>query len=182
LAKLAIAPIKSPKQDTSAAFQEQSMLASDQFKAELRQKDLDSETIVNALKVALTEAIELKITTRVNWSAEPGDGTPIVRPAHQMQTRINIVDGDIENEIGAAFLSEASYADLREFHLGQVRQGREIVGRNLESIQKLFGVLVGTLNQLSEARAIEGQTAISSLPAADPPSEFGNGSDLDQSF
>lgn len=132
------------------------MSASDEFKRALQQENLDGEVITDALKTALTEAIELKITT---WVV-PVDADLLAplepKPGYRMRTRINIVDGDIDNEIGTPFLNNGSYAELRALHLEQVQESREILQKNLDSIQRLFGILVNTLNQLSQSPALHG--------------------------
>ncbi|MEY2976951.1 MAG: hypothetical protein ACO3NK_04460 [Prochlorotrichaceae cyanobacterium] len=116
--------------------------ASDSFK-----QKLDTNQIGEALKMALGEAIELKITT---WVADANDPSAEggAKPGHRMQTRINIVDGDIENEVGSVFLSQGPYGELRDFHLEQVKQGRSIIRQNLESLQQLFGLLAGVVHRV----------------------------------
>ena len=107
------------------------MAASDDFKQKLK-----AGKIVEALSTALSEAIELEITT---WVATDSDREQ-PEPGSRMQTRINIVDGDITNEIGNQFLDTGPYSELRQFHLEQVQQSREIIQDNLKSLQKLFGI------------------------------------------
>ena len=107
------------------------MAASDDFKQKLK-----AGKIVEALSTALSEAIELEITT---WVATDSDREQ-PEPGSRMQTRINIVDGDITNEIGNQFLDTGPYNELRQFHLEQVQQSREIIQDNLKSLQKLFGI------------------------------------------
>ena len=113
------------------------MAASDKFKQQLK-----AGKIVEALSTALSEAIELEITTWVS-STDVDDRTSEEqpKPGSRMQTRINIVEGDITNEIGDRFLNSGPYSELREFHLEQVQQSREIINDNLKSLQKLFGML-----------------------------------------
>ncbi|MBD2002415.1 MULTISPECIES: hypothetical protein [Cyanophyceae] len=108
------------------------MAASDDFKQKLK-----AGKIVEALSTALSEAIELEITT---WVAKADSDREQPEPGSRMQTRINIVDGDITNEIGNQFLDTGPYSELRQFHLEQVQQSREIIQDNLKSLQKLFGI------------------------------------------
>jgi hypothetical protein len=133
---------------------------SEQFK-----QNLEGNDIAQALKVALSEAIELKITTWVSDANAIGEQTQ-ARPGNAMKTRINIVDGDIETEIGSNFLGDGPYSDLREFHLTQVQEGRTIIRQNLESLQQLFGILVGA-NQHFEAQPVD---AVAIPPSSLPPS------------
>jgi hypothetical protein len=128
--------------------------ASDQFKARLQSDKLDAKGIATALKTALSEAIELKITTWVvpadaNLPATDELTQPL--PGYRMKTSINIVDGDIKNEIGSLFLSNGPYAEMRQFHLDQVQKGQDIVQKNLENLQLLFTVLATTLPKLAQS-------------------------------
>ncbi len=111
------------------------MATSDDFKRNLKAGNLSQ-----ALRVALSNAIELEITT---WVV-PIDADPMEvqtpKPGYQMRTRINMVDGDIENEIGSRFLSNGPYAELQEFHLSQVKRGRDTIRKNLQSLEALFSV------------------------------------------
>src|SRR4028119_398996 len=114
------------------------MATSDDFKEKLK-----AGKIVDALTLALGEAVELEITTWVS-SAE----TDYPSADARMRTRINIVDGDIENEVGTQFIGNGPYTELRQFHMEQVLEGRKIIQHNLENIQQLFTVLTNTINKL----------------------------------
>jgi hypothetical protein len=80
-----------------------------------------------------------------------------------MRTRMNIVDGDIDNEVGNQFVGNGPYTELRQFHMQQVQEGRQIIQHNLENIQQLFTVLTSTLAQLPPAsrRRADGNSALS---------------------
>jgi hypothetical protein len=129
---------------------------------------LSSGNIGQALTIALSEVIELEITTWVSEDSatppsdeEDEDAQPL--PGKRMYTRINIVEGDIENEIGREFI-DGSYSKLREFHLQEVERGIGIIRQNLDNLQQLFGTLSHTmqeLNQLARSRA--------AAPPATPP-------------
>ncbi|MBF2089635.1 MAG: hypothetical protein IGR80_18510 [Synechococcales cyanobacterium K44_A2020_017] len=123
------------------------MAASDQFK-----EALAAGNIGKALTIALGEAVELDITTWVSETPPPGsenaDDYNRPRPGFRMHTRINIVDGDIENEIGREFL-DGPYAELRDFHLREVDKGMGIIRQNLDNLQQLFLTLSDTLQGLS---------------------------------
>jgi hypothetical protein len=112
------------------------MASSDDFKEQLK-----AGNITEALALALSKAVELKITTWVA-SAEDGVEAAEAKPGHRLHTRINMIEGDIENEIGEEFLGYGRYRELRQFHLDQVAEGNKIIQNNLKSLQKLFEVLV----------------------------------------
>lgn len=122
------------------------MATSDDFKAQLK-----AGKIVDALTLALGEAVELEITTWVSSSGS--DSKSLVEeeqpPAEcRMRTRINIIDGDISNEVGSEFIGNGPYTELQQFHKLQVQQGPQMIQQNLENLQQLFNVLTTTLTQL----------------------------------
>ena len=129
------------------------MATSDDFKEKLK-----AGKIVDALTLALGEAVELEITTWVS-SAE----TDYPSADARMRTRINIVDGDIDNEVGSQFIGNGPYTELRQFHLEQVQEGRHIIQQNLENLHQLFNVLTTTLSKLppSSRRIAEGNSVLS---------------------
>lgn len=138
------------------------MATSDDFKAQLK-----AGKIIDALTLALGEAVELEITTWVSSSKNSDEktGSEADKPAAdcRMRTRMNIVDGAIDNEVGSRFIGNGPYTELREFHMEQVQQGREIIQQNLENLQHLFTVLTSTLSQLPQAshRLGEGKSTLS---------------------
>jgi hypothetical protein len=128
--------------------------AIDEFKDKLR-----SGEIFEALTIAMSEAIELKVTTWISSAESPptsqdfyANGTlkEDLQPSKGscLSTRINLVDGEIENEIGSEFIGNEAYAELQKFHLEQVKEGREILLKNIESLQKIFVVMTNTMSQL----------------------------------
>jgi hypothetical protein len=138
------------------------MATSDDFKAQLK-----AGKIVDALTLALGEAVELEITTWVS-SSKNSDSTPATETEKptadcRMRTRMNIVDGAIDNEVGSRFIGNGPYTELRQFHMEQVQQGRDIIQQNLENLQQLFTVLTNTLSQLPQSahRPTEGSSALS---------------------
>lgn len=137
------------------------MTASDEFRRHLK-----DGRIAEALTLALGEAIELEITTWVST----GEGSPTSyssigqpSPGYRMKTRINIVDGDIDNEVGAQFISSGPYSELRDFHLQQVQEGQDIIKSNIESLQQMFVLMGRTLERLPNK--IKNRTANPALPS-----------------
>lgn len=120
------------------------MTTSDEFKEQLK-----AGKIVDALTLALAEAVELDITTWVSSANSTETDQP---PANcRMRTRINIVEGAIDNEVGSQFIGNGPYTELRQFHMEQVQEGRQIIQHNLENLQQLFTVLTRTLSQLPQS-------------------------------
>lgn len=104
----------------------------------------------DALAIAMSESIELNITTSVASSKE---GFGETKPGYRMRTRINLVDGEVDNEIGREFVTNPAYAELQKLHLEQVKQGREILLNNLASLQSMFATLNNTQSSVTEISA-----------------------------
>jgi len=112
------------------------MASSDDFREQLKAGNL-----TEALTLALSKAVELKITTWVP-SAEDAVETTETKPGHRLRTRINVIEGRVENEIGDQFIGNGRYRELRQFHFEQTSQSNKIIQNNLKSLQKLFEVLI----------------------------------------
>jgi len=137
---------------------------------------LRSGKIADAMTLALSEMIELKIRTRV--VPADADGADRDRPGYQMQTRINIVDGDIDNEVGSLFLKDGPYSELRSLHSQQVVQAQEIIRTNIESIQTLLGVLIQGVSQTSAQSASRGFSEPTPIVSDETPENTGMGMGL----
>ncbi|WP_226889348.1 hypothetical protein [Nostoc sp. MG11] len=129
----------------------QASKASLKFKEKINdKKGFNVEDAIDAIKIAIVDVIELEITT---WVPEPSnqlDNEPqneqeIAKPGNRMYTVINLIDGTITNEVGNQFIGTGPYAELREFHLSQVKESREIIKKNIESVQKLYEILIEVL-------------------------------------
>ncbi|MBD2578736.1 hypothetical protein [Oscillatoria sp. FACHB-1406] len=92
-----------------------------------------------ALLLAMSEALELKITTWVAPTNSPHDA--IAPPGERLRTKINLIEGKIEHEVGDRFIGYAPYRELRDYHQAQVARSPELIRNNLQSLQKLFEVL-----------------------------------------
>lgn len=115
------------------------------FQDDIKNKLLTSSSVLDAMKKAVTEIVELEITT---WVSEPSDLITLSakdsekpKPGNRMYSKINIIEGDITNEVGSQFIANGPYNELRQFHLDQVKESREIIQKNIESLQKLFYIL-----------------------------------------
>ncbi len=116
------------------------------FKDKINHLNLDE--IIETIKLSIEKVVELEITTCVTEiSGQPGDDlekSPELtnKSSSQMYTRINLIDGEIENIIGSEFIGNGVYAELREFHLNQVKESSQIIKNNIESLQKLYNIFV----------------------------------------
>ena len=163
------------------------MAASESFKQALQAGD-----ITKALKLALSEAIELKITTWVASDTGPDLGardSEGAQPGHRMQTRINIVDGDIDNEVGSLFLQQGPYSELQGFHQQQARDGRAIIHQNLTNVQQVISLWAKAIHRdmagfaPEESVSVDEGDRIVEIPEDDistiPVSRPAGGDDLD---
>jgi len=103
------------------------------------------DDVIDAIQTAIVEVVELEITTWVPESStqiEEIQGQQIAQPGNRMHTIINLIDGDINNEVGSQFVGSGPYTELREFHLSQIKESREIMQKNIESLQKLYGFFI----------------------------------------
>lgn len=118
------------------------MTAMEEFRARVMAGE-----IAEALSLAMSEAIELKVTT---WVASSDRSTSLSesQPGYRWRTRIDLVNGEVENEIGSEFINNPAYRELQRLHLEQVQQGRKILIANLETLQAMFAIFNDTLNAI----------------------------------
>jgi predicted GTPase len=106
-------------------------------------EQLQQGRLADALTVALTNAIELEITT---WLAIADAPEP--KLGECLHTKINIVDGEIDNQIGSQCLNGGSYKEIKDFHQEQVQYSSQMIQYNLETLQQLLITIAGTYNQV----------------------------------
>lgn len=140
------------------------MASSDDFREQLK-----TGNITEALATALSKAVELKVTTWVASESDEIEATE-AKPGHRLRTRLNMIEGKLENEIGDQFIANGRYRELRQFHLDQVAQGNKIIQNNLKSLQKLFEVLAAIRYQAATPSVIEPDSSAIDTPFL-PPSE-----------
>ncbi|MDJ1178815.1 hypothetical protein PJF56_08070 [Roseofilum sp. BLCC_M91] len=134
------------------------MAASDDFKAALK-----AGNIKDALQIALSEAVELDIKT---WVADgvryerpanshPTDSATQATSGYQMRTRINIIEGKIDTEVGSHFVGNGPYTELKDFHLSQIDESRDILEQNLDNLEQLFAILAASMKKISSVQAAQ---------------------------
>jgi hypothetical protein len=134
------------------------MAAIDNFKNALRAGNFEE-----AFVGLLSKAVEFSITTWV--VSDSGDSTESeasnpAKPGNSLRTRINLLEGEINNEIDRNCLENGLSQELQQFHLEQVAKGNEIIEKNLESVEKLIQLLATFKQQKSELE----DTKLESLP------------------
>jgi len=128
--------------------------------------------LAEALSLALSEVVQLQITTTVVQSPDLIDPDNL-DDDRTLKTQINMVDGQITSQVGQGFTG--AYKPLRQFHLEQVKEGSKTIQSNLKSLQKLFRLLAAMRqhnlisNQFQSELAQAEQTFLA--PAPPPPEE-----------
>ncbi|MFN9837910.1 MAG: hypothetical protein ACK56L_17750 [Pseudanabaena sp.] len=115
--------------------------ASVRFQSKLK----ETKNFGDALVEIFSDLVQLEIVT---WVAHEGDTTH--RAGNRLRTTINLIDGDIENELGADFLQGSPYAELRGFHEIQVEKGAETIANNLKTLVDIGQKVTGLLNGESD--------------------------------
>ena len=110
------------------------MGASEEFKEAIKKGKL-----AEALMLAMSQAVELKITT---WVATP-ETEATGKKGKRLKTKFNLIEG-IENEIGEELIGK--YQELQKLHFSQVAAGSETIKNNLESLEKML-ILMGNIQQ-----------------------------------
>jgi hypothetical protein len=144
------------------------MAASDDFR-----KQLKAGNLKEALALALSKAVELKITTWVASGSDDLEETN-AKPGHRLRTHIKSIEGKIENEIGDQFIGNGPYRELQQFHTEQVAESNKIIQSNLQSLQKLFETLINLRSQAATPPAVEPESLDDEsqlLPPAEPGTE-----------
>ena len=108
------------------------MASSKEFKQAIREGRLH-----DAFVIAMSNAPELHITT---WVASADSET---KPLEEecLRTHVNLVEGEIVNEIGEELIGDNLYGTLQQFHLQQLTQGHQTISQNLQSLQQMFRLL-----------------------------------------
>jgi hypothetical protein len=99
-----------------------------------------------ALLLALEQAMEIEVTT---WVASGQEVE--AAPGQRLRSRLNLIAGELEHEIGEEFLDNPAYQQLQQFHLDQVQASRQTMVQNVETLQQLFTVLTRLLPSASKA-------------------------------
>ncbi|MGL5834178.1 MAG: hypothetical protein ACRC1Z_13230 [Waterburya sp.] len=111
------------------------MTSSEDFKQAIR-----SGNISEAFLVAMSNAPELNITTKIvtaeGQKIDGHDG----QMDNYLHTHINLIEGKVENEIGEKLTGDR-YSEIKQFHIQQVTQGHQTIQHNLISLQKMFQLM-----------------------------------------
>ncbi|WP_055074804.1 hypothetical protein [Pseudanabaena sp. 'Roaring Creek'] len=141
---------------TSSTSVTATVTASVRFQDKLK----ESKNFGDALVEIFSDLVELEIVT---WVAHEGDTTH--KEGNRLKTTINLIDGDIENEIGADFLQGSPYAELRSFHETQVAKGAETIANNLKTLVDIGEKVTEMLQGNKEEKPSDINAGVTRLPS-----------------
>ncbi len=132
---------------------------------------LKAENLTEALVIALSKATELKITTSMVSANDYYGKNPQLHPEDCLETKINLLKGEIENKIGENILKSEFSQNLQKLHLEEALEGNKLIQNNLETLEKLFRILA---NLKQEQLSIQNLEVVSfhlgnQLPPPPPP-------------
>lgn len=93
---------------------------------------INSGNIKEAMAIALCQAAELTVTTTITPTSELES-----QDSPYLSTTINLIEGEITNEIAEELLQNQNYSALYQFHLQQIQQGQKIIFHSLQSLQAI---------------------------------------------
>ncbi len=142
------------------------MTPNDNFKNALK-----AGKLADALVIALSKATELKITTSIVSANDYYGKNSQIHPEDCLETKINLLKGEINNKIGENLLKNQNYETLQKLHLEEAIQGNQIIQNNLETLQELFEILAQLKQQKLEIThpEIVSLHLGNQLPPAPPP-------------
>lgn len=113
------------------------MKPSEQFKQAIREGKIQE-----AFAIAMGNAPQLQIKTWIaDAQAEPNPETSQPQNSSCLRTHVNLVEGEILNEIGQSTIDDELYPTLQQFHLDRVSNSHQTVSENLQSLQQMFRLL-----------------------------------------
>ncbi len=102
------------------------MSSIEEVKNKIKQGQLDE-----AMAMAMIEAMKLEIVTTSSNPDNPSS----------CRTLINILENEIENELGDS--------SLEKFHFAEVEQAHSKILQNVQSLQKMFALLQDNVDKVS---------------------------------
>jgi hypothetical protein len=108
------------------------MISSAEFQQKLR-----SGQIYEALALVVQETIELEITTHMSEDADEDPATD----GEYLRTKINLLTGEIHNEVAQHIVTNPHFAKLQRLHIDQIVASQLGVRSYLEQIQAILAIL-----------------------------------------
>lgn len=124
------------------------MASSDEFRKALR-----AGKLTDAFVLAISKAHQLNITTSIaspEQNSSPSATSSAAGTRSRLRTRLDLVEGKIDNEIDEQFLDNPLYQRVQQFHRQQVNRGHHTIAQNLETLQQMFRLLITLQKQQIE--------------------------------
>ena len=103
------------------------------------------DDFLDDLKKAVVNAKTLEITTAVGpiaWDAAKQDYVAVADPTIKaMKTKIDLFEGDMVTQMDPEFATGALQG-LRDYHMKTQADGKDIIKKNVEALEALFGLMV----------------------------------------
>ncbi|RMF23767.1 MAG: hypothetical protein D6756_08155 [Cyanobacteria bacterium J083] len=109
------------------------MAVSEQFKQALKAGKLQE-----AVALAISNAFELKITTKVVANTESSHNSDQTASKYCLKSSINLAAGEINNEIAEELIDSGLYQVIEQFHSQQVNRSQQTLQQNLNSLEKML--------------------------------------------
>jgi hypothetical protein len=97
------------------------------------------------LKKAVVNAKTLEITTAVGpitWDAAKQEYIPVADSTIKaMKTKIDLFEGDVMTQMDPEFAT-GGLQNLRDFHQKTQADGRDIIKKNVEALESLYGLVM----------------------------------------
>ena len=116
------------------------------------QQAIRAGNINEAFLVAMSNAPELNITTKIITAEGQKINAERSQVDNYLRTHINLIEGKVENEIGEKLTGDR-YSEIKQFHLQQVTQGHQTIQHNLISLQKMFQLMSSFQQQQGSNRS-----------------------------
>jgi hypothetical protein len=101
----------------------------EEVKAKIRNGDIDE-----AMAIAMSEALKLEIVTSSSENSQPSQ-------AIHLRTVIDLLENEIENELGESFGNTANNNNIEKIHFQEVETAHQKILQNIQSLQKMFSLI-----------------------------------------
>ena len=98
--------------------------------------------IFEALTIAISEAIELEVTTI--YTSEDLDQINSSSSESRLHTRFNLLDGTVDHEIDLKLIDNPVYDELQRLHIEQVEQRQASLIEKLASLTKMRNIFMNS--------------------------------------
>ena len=98
--------------------------------------------IFEALTIAISEAIELEVTT-IYTSGDLDQINPSSSES-RLHTRFNLLDGTVDHEIDLKLIDNPVYDELQRLHIEQVEQRQASLIEKLASLAKMRNIFMNS--------------------------------------